>query len=321
MSPNILAFVVIMVLMFGTMLVALQPSTEEKSLDKRITQMKTTPDNISEKSDGLLLMQTEDSFAWIARITENFKASEKLQALILHADADLTLGKFYAISALFALSLGLMGFLFLHNNVIAGIIAAQAFSYPYLYLVFRRNKRVAAFEAGLTDALDMMARALRAGHSVVAAIGIVAEEAVEPVRSEFNEVLKKQNYGLPMREALMQLADRIPSQDLRVTITGILVQKETGGNLAEILDKIGSVVRERFRIQGEIRTHTAQGRLTGYILCGLPPVMLALLNAINPGYSNVLFDTPGGNKLLCIGIILLALGGFTIQQIIHSIEV
>jgi tight adherence protein B len=321
MSPIILAFVVIMVLMFGILLVALKPSTEEKSLDKRLTQLKSTPGQISGAPDGLLLAQTEDSFAWLARITENFKISEKIQQLILHADANLTLGKFYASSVLCALSAGLLGLLFVHNTVIVGIIALQAVLYPYLYLIFRRNKRVAAFEAGLADAIDMMARALRAGHSVVAAIGIVAEEAVEPVRSEFNEVFKKQNYGLPMREALTQLADRIPSQDLRVVITGMLVQKETGGNLAEILDRIGFVVRERFRIQGEIRTHTAQGRLTGYILCGLPIVMLFLLNAINPGYSDVLFNTPGGNKLLYIGIILLILGGITIKQIINSIEV
>jgi tight adherence protein B len=119
----------------------------------------------------------------------------------------------------------------------------------------------------------------------------------------------------------MQMVDRVPSQDLRVVATGMMVQKETGGNLAEILDRIAFVIRERMRIHGEIRTHTAQGRMTGYILCALPAVLLVLLNLINPGYSKVLFETELGHKLLYAGIGLLCLGGFVIRQIINSIEV
>jgi tight adherence protein B len=166
-----------------------------------------------------------------------------------------------------------------------------------------------------------MARSLRAGHAVLAALTIVAGEAVEPARTEFNEVCRKQNYGLPLREALMQMLDRVPSQDLRVLVTGMLVQKDTGGNLVEILDRILYVVRERLRIQGEIRTHTAQGRLTGWILCALPIVMLGLINVINPGYSGVLFNDPFGRKMLYAGLVMLVLGGLTIRQIIKGIEV
>jgi tight adherence protein B len=150
---------------------------------------------------------------------------------------------------------------------------------------------------------------------------MIAEQAVEPAKSEFAEVFRKQNYGLPLRDALMELLDRVPSQDLRVFVTGILVQKDTGGNLAEILDRIIHVIRERLRIQGEIRTHTAQGRLTGWILCALPIVMLVLINVINPGYSKVLLDDPLGRKLLYVGVGLLCLGGFLINQIINGIEV
>jgi len=167
----------------------------------------------------------------------------------------------------------------------------------------------------------MIARSLRAGHSLVAAIAIVADQAVEPARSEFGEVYKKQNYGLPFRDALMQLLDRVPSQDLRVLITGILVQKDTGGNLAEILDRILFVIKERMRIQGEIRIHTAQGRMTGWILCALPLVMLGLINVVNPGYSNVLFTDPTGRKMLYAGVGLLVLGGLIIRKIVNGIEV
>ena len=151
-----------------------------------------------------------------------------------------------------------------------------------------------------------------------AAIAIVAEQAAEPARTEFDEVYKKQNYGLPFREALLQLLERVPSQDLRVLVTGILVQKDTGGNLAEILDRILFVIKERMRIQGEIRIHTAQGRMTGWILCALPIVMLVVINLVNPGYSNVLFTNPLGKEILYIGIGLLVTGGLVIRQIING---
>ena len=185
----------------------------------------------------------------------------------------------------------------------------------------KRAKRLKAFNASLADCIDMMSRSMRAGHSLPAAIGIVAEQAPEPARSEFAEVSRQQNFGLPMRDAMNQLLDRIPSQDLRVVATGILVQKDTGGNLAEVLDRIGAVIRDRVRIQGEIRTHTAQGRMTGWILCLLPVVMMVLINAINPGYSTPLFHQPTGQKVMCLGGVLLGIGALVIRQIIRGIEI
>ncbi len=156
----------------------------------------------------------------------------------------------------------------------------------------------------------MLARALRAGHSVVGAMEMLAENAQEPAASEFGEIFKQQNLGLPMRDALMQLLDRVPSADLRVLVTAILVQRDTGGNLAEILDRTVFVIRERLRIQGEIQVQTAQGRLTGWILSALPVVMLVLLNLVNPGYSSILLSDPFGRKLIYFSIGMLAVGHF-----------
>jgi tight adherence protein B len=156
---------------------------------------------------------------------------------------------------------------------------------------------------------------------MVASINTVAEQSAEPVKTEFGEVFRQQNYGMPLRDALNQMLDHVPSQDLKVLVTGMLVQKETGGNLAEILDRTASVIRERLRIQGEIRTHTAQGRLTGWILCSLPIVMLFMINFINPGYTNILINTPIGHKLIYLGIGLLGIGAMAIRQIINGIEV
>ena len=172
----------------------------------------------------------------------------------------------------------------------------------------------------------MMGRALRAGHSLSASINIVAEQSIEPVRSEFSEVFKQQNFGLPLRDAMAQMLDRVPSQDLRVLVTGMLVQKETGGNLAEILDRTAGTIRERLKIHGEIKTHTAQGRMTGYILTALPIVMLFAINLINPGYSkHVLINNPRSARRMLsyiVGILACSVtGGFIIRQIINGIEV
>ena len=254
-------------------------------------------------------------------MVDSFSLSDSLQALILQSEVNITLGKLLFLCGLLGGAFGLVGLLFDFNLVVCGIALVQACFYPILYLRWKRDRKVNAFDAQLADSIDMMSRSLRAGHSVVAAIGIVAEQAVEPVKSEFNEVFKKQNYGLPMREALMEMLDRVPSQDLRVLITGMLVQKETGGNLTEILDRICFVIRERIRIKGEIQTHTAQGRLTGWILCLLPIVMLVLINFINPGYSTILFKDPLGRKMLYAGAFLLFLGAMTIRHIINAIEV
>jgi hypothetical protein len=147
-----------------------------------------------------------------------------------------------------------------------------------------------------------MSRALRAGHSLTAAIEIIGEESPEPVRSEFREVYRQQNFGIPAREALIQLARRIPLPELNFVVTAILLQKETGGNLVEVLDRTTAVIRERLRIQGEIRIHTAQGRLTGWILSLLPVVMFFLLSLANRGYTRVLIEDPTGRKLIYTGL-------------------
>ena len=165
-----------------------------------------------------------------------------------------------------------------------------------------------------------MARALRAGHSISSAIEIVAEQSAEPLACEFATVFHQQKFGIQFRDAILQLGDRVPSRDLHFLITAILVQKETGGDLTEILDRTTRVIRERIRIQGEIQTYTAQGRLTGWILGGLPIIMLGLINIVTPGYSHILFHDPLGQKMLYAGGILIVVGGLIIRKIV-DIEV
>jgi len=155
-----------------------------------------------------------------------------------------------------------------------------------------------------------------AGHSMGSSIEMIAQQSPEPLAFEFVQVYQQQRLGLHFRDALLQMAARIPSRDLHFLITAILVQKETGGDLTEILARASYVIRERVRIEGEVRTHTAQGRLTGWILALLPIIMLALINLVSPGYSTILFHDPTGQKLLYAGGALIAIGGLVIRRIV-----
>ena len=320
----IVAFIFISLVCFGVFAFATRPDQEQKAMQRRVKAIKTPQGEFADAADSLenyLNQKPASSFQWLEDMVDKSKFSHEMQILIIQSDGKTSIGNVLMMSLAIALGLGLVIYLFTGLLLVGAGVGVAAGLGPTLSLKFKRSRRVNKFNAVLPECIDMMTRSLRAGHSVVAAIGIVADQALEPAKSEFGEVFKKQNYGLPMRDALLQMLERIPSQDLRVLVTAILVQKDTGGNLAEILDRTTHVIRERIRIKGEISTHTAQGRLTGWILCLLPLVLLVLINIINPGYSKVLIETETGHKLLYIGLGLLCLGGFLIRGIINGIEV
>jgi tight adherence protein B len=187
---------------------------------------------------------------------------------------------------------------------------------PFLVLRFQKKRRLREFSRHLPEAIDLMSRALRAGHSLTAAIEIVGEECPDPVRAEFREVYRQQNFGLPARDALLQLAQSIPLPELGFVVTAMLLQRETGGNLVEVLDRTTVVIRERLRIQGEIRIYTAQGRLTGWILSILPVAMFFLLSMANRGYTRVLLEDSTGRKLVYTGLVLMVVGALAIRKIV-----
>jgi tight adherence protein B len=317
------AFFVMLITLFAIVAITMSPSAEEKAVAKRLASIRAATGSgiVGQSQNGLLKVEEAGRFGWLEDILRQLPVTDRVQMLILQADSQTTFGTLILYSFGLAVAACFIVFLVLPFMPLVLAAAIAAASIPFVILGILRNRRIAKFNAGLPDAIDMIARSLRAGHSMVASISIVAEHAVEPVGSEFAEVFRKQNFGLPLREALTDLLARVPSQDLRVLVTAILVQKDTGGNLAEILDRTVKVIRERLRIQGEIRTHTAQGRMTGWILCALPVVMLVLINMVNPGYSDVLFHDPFGRELLYAGVVLLSLGAFVIRQIVNGIEV
>jgi tight adherence protein B len=207
---------------------------------------------------------------------------------------------------------------FFTSIVLLSLLAAVAAAIvPMGFVAFKRNRRLKAFERTFPEAIDLLGRAVRAGHSFSTGIEMISTELPDPVAGEFRATFEEQNFGLPLRDALLNLAERIPLIDVRFFVTAILIQKETGGNLAEILDKLSHVVRERFRILGEVRIRTAQGRLTAGILMSLPPGMILLLRAVNPSYMHPLFHDPWGPIILGVAALLQVIGSIMLWKIVN----
>jgi tight adherence protein B len=188
---------------------------------------------------------------------------------------------------------------------------------PYSYASYRRSKRFQRFEELFPEAIDTLARAVRAGHAFTTALELIANEISEPVASEFRKLFEEQKFGLPVRDALLNLSERMPLVDVKFFVTAVMLQRETGGNLAEILDNLSYVIRERFKIMRQVRVYTAQGRLTMLLLMALPPIIVIVMLVMNPGFIRPLFDDPIGHTLLVSGITLQTIGYFVIRRIIH----
>jgi tight adherence protein B len=324
MVPLVFGFFSILLITFALIIAITRRSPGEEMIDQRMAKIRTTP---STKSDGisestqLLKAEIRSRYGWFEEILAHFRFSQKLQMRIMQAHSSTTPGSLL-ISSLGLFVVGYIAARFVVSMILIDFVGAAALAFlPYGILSFKRSRRINAFNAVLAESIDMLARALRAGYSMVGAIDMLSKNAQEPAAFEFGEIFKQQNLGLPLRDALMQLLDRVPSLDLRVLVTAILVQKDTGGNLAEILDRTVFVIRERLRIQGEIRVQTAQGRLTGWILSALPVLMLILVNILNPGYSNILLHDPVGRKLIYTSIGMLTIGTLIIRHIVNGIEV
>jgi len=188
---------------------------------------------------------------------------------------------------------------------------------PFAWLLNKRRSRMAHFASQLPDALELVARALRAGHSLAAGMHVVAEEMPAPVADEFLRVYEEQNLGIPIEDALKGMCDRVPNLDLRFFVTSVLIQRQTGGDLAEILDKIGYVIRERFRILGQVKALTAEGRLSGVILIALPFGLFLIMLHIKPEYVEKLWTHELGIKMSVFALIMQLLGAVVIRKIVN----
>lgn len=188
---------------------------------------------------------------------------------------------------------------------------------PLLWLMMKRKKRMNAFNKQLPEALELLSRSLRAGHSLAAGFGLVGSEMQDPIGREFGRAFEEQNLGISLDEALEAMTIRVPNMDLRFFATAVMLQRQTGGDLAEILDKIGSLIRERFKLAGQIQALTGEGRLSGIVLLALPPTLFATMLYLNYEYAMVLFRDETGRKLMAAALVLQLVGALVIRKIIN----
>ena len=225
---------------------------------------------------------------------------------------------------LFTLTFGALAsfatYMFTHLWWAAMVAFVLGLGFQPFILKQKRSARIYRFEEHFPEALDLLSRAVRAGHAFSAGMKMVADELDDPVGPEFRKAFDEQNYGLPLKESLNALADRIPLLDVKFFATAVLIQRETGGNLAEILDNLANVVRERFKIRRQVRVHTAHGRFTGYVLMALPAFLAVALMFINPEHMNLLFEERIGQMMIMACIVMQAIGFIWIKQIV-KIEV
>jgi tight adherence protein B len=254
---------------------------------------------------------------WINDWLLKFELAPRLRILLYQADLKWSTGTLLFICAIsFAVSAFLV--YWRTDSIMIALLVGLAMAFaPLGFVSFKRDRRFRAFEQELPESLDLMVSALRAGHSLNAALGLVSRECQEPVRSEFKICFDEQNYGLELRAAMDNMTVRVPLQDLRIATTAILIQKETGGNLAEVLNKCSEVIRERFRLRRQVRVHTAHGRFTGYVIGLLPVILMFGLYLVSPETESVLWKTHAGQMLLYGAATSMILGGLIIRKIVN----
>ncbi|HYA97813.1 MAG TPA: type II secretion system F family protein, partial [Methylomirabilota bacterium] len=248
------------------------------------------------------------------------RRSERVSAIqktLAQAGMTVRAGNFLGICALAGVGGAILGYILGKRTEVAVFSFLIAALIPYAYASFRRNKRFEKFEELFPEAIDTLARAVRAGHAFTTALEMITNEVAEPVAGEFRQLYEEQKFGMPVRDALLNLTERVPLVDVKFFVTAVMLQRETGGNLAEILDNLSYVIRERFKIQRQVRVYTAQGRLTMALLMGMPPIIVTVMLVLNPSFIRPLFVDPIGHTLLVAGITLQTVGYFVIRKIIR----
>ncbi|RMG02746.1 MAG: secretion protein [Planctomycetota bacterium] len=311
---GIAAFLGVAALVAGILL--LVGGKSEEKLHERL-EMFTGTGSVREGKDkgaGVLVDDfREDESVW----NRMFGGLDDLQAYIRQAEINMPVGQFMAFSAAMGLGGAILGFVLKVYAILIPVMGLATGSLPFIWVWWKRRKRLKAFAVQLPDALDMLARSLRAGQSLAAGFQAVSNEIPAPLGVEFGRVFEEQNLGVPLEQSLRDLASRIPNLDLKFFATAVILQRQTGGDLAEILDKIGSLIRERFQIWGQIQALTGEGRLSGLVLMGLPVFLFVVMFQMNREYVMMLFTDPLGRKMLAVAIIMQIIGALVIRKIVN----
>lgn len=315
-SVALLVFAAVLVATVGGYFLLAPASNSSRELKRRLALLELRGIERADIPD-VLKEELLSDVPLLQRALSRLKLAQRVDTRLRQAGMEMKVGAFVLLSlALFALG-ALIG-LFLHwPLVLAILVGVLLATVPGTMVSVKRERRKKAFSSQFPDALEMFARSLRAGHSFTGAIQLVAQEMPHPLGSEFRQVFDEQNLGVPLREALTGMTQRVDSLDARFFVTAILIQRETGGNLAEIIDKIAHVIRERFRIQGQLKIFTAQARMTGIILSLLPAGLALAIGVLNPDYLKPLWFERAGKFLIALALCMQIAGALVIRKIVR----
>ncbi len=295
-------------------------SKESKQMLARLDSVLATNQSRSDMDDLLVDVRKNEltsTIPWMDRVLRQMEVTPRLRRLLYQADLKWTIGGLVLMSVTAFAIPGYVTYARTGAGLLALAVGVACGLIPIGIVFRKRSTRLKKFEEGLPEALELIVSALRVGQSLNSALGLVTRECPDPVGSEFRITFEEQNYGLELKTALDNMIQRAPLQDLRIVVTAILIQKESGGNLAEVLEKVVEVIRERFRLKRQVMTHTAQGRLTGLVLTMLPIVLGCALYFVNPDMMSILWKRDIGIKLLYAAGAMIIIGGLVIRKLVN----
>ena len=320
MSPTLVALLVLIVVAgsaFSAFILIDRRNARARLIKERLANERKAPELAAEEELALLRDEQLSEIPALDTLLRRSVRVTNLQKMLSQAGLNLRAGNFLGISAVAGIVATVIAYVASNRVDVAWIALLVGFILPYSYASYKRNKRFEKFEELFPEAIDTLARAVRAGHAFTTALEMITSEVAEPIAGEFRQLYEEQKFGMPVRDALMNLTERVPLVDVKFFVTAVMLQRETGGNLAEILDNLSYVIRERFKIQRQVRVYTAQGRLTMALLMGMPPIIVCVMLLLNPSFIRPLFADPIGHTLLVAGITLQTIGYFVIRKIIR----
>jgi tight adherence protein B len=313
--PPILLFILLLILTFAVAFYLLRPTKTEAAVQQQLDNIQVS----RAESTGATILKQEgySSNLAVSQFIRQIPGAVGTLALITQSGQNWDVSVVMGTSLLTTVLVAWIASLFLPGIFLPMLAGVAAGSIPYIYLFIMREARFRRCDQLLPEAIDLMARGLRAGHALTAVLEMVGNEVAEPISTEFRRLHEEHTLGLTLRDATLNMVSRLPRDDMRFLATAILLQKETGGNLALILDKTAAVARERSRLRGQLRIYTAQGRITGWILCLMPFIMFGLLSMVNWKTEKILFTDDLGRTAVYAGLGFMVIGVLVIRKIIN----
>jgi tight adherence protein B len=312
----LLVFLVVALATFAVLSLLDQRRDQARLIKDRLATVQKAPERAPDEELALLRDEQLSKIPALDMLLRRSARVSAMQDSLLQAGMKYRAGNFLALCAVVGVAAGITVVLMTKNPAIGWAALVIGAFLPYAVVSYRRQKRFEKIETLFPEAIDTLARAVRAGHAFTTSLEMISNETSEPLASEFRKLYEEQKFGMPVRDALMNLTQRVPLVDVKFFVTAVMLQRETGGNLAEILDNLSYVIRERFKIQRQVRVHTAQGRLTMALLMAMPPTVVAILYVFSPDFVQPLFHDPVGHILLVGSITLQTVGYFVIRKII-----